>query len=405
MKLNKLLCVFMVLAMCISIAACSVGEANGEASAQATAEPVQETEEAITEEPKGMMTGMPNPLHEACYDDVLNEIGVALPAPTFAHSVSWFTYDTKPAIGEMRFQVGEQNYNYRVCSASKFDDISGMYYTWTVSSTEKVDYNDATVSVIPGEQGIIQWYDAAPGLMYSLSVDSGADSAALAEMANKIYQPTQGEADGDFSVDGTLYGNVISATNNDFYLNVNGMGIHFLISKSTVINTAYFDTGDYLCVSYHGELMNDPTAVQIDKIQVVYPTVAPQPTAHPTAQPTIEPMPIISPVPNPMISGTGYLDSWGAWCELSPDGGIPVTLSTDGCNIMPGYFPHAGDYVSFTYNSGLGTLTDISPLVLYNQGDDPVVLDQGGDTPDIGSGVIVGSDSGPAIGMGATYTG
>lgn len=294
------------------------------------------------------LAGMPNPLSEASVKDILEKIGVSLPAPDFANSASWFIIDGDPTIGELRFAVVEQNYVYRVAPANAFIDISGMYYTWKDTANAKVGYNEAKVSLNKGEQGIIQWYDVVPGLMYSLSVDSGADAAKLAETAGAIYTPVQGEADGDsMTVSGTVYGTVGYASNSDFTLNCGGNVYTFRITSKTVVNAYYFDKGDYLCVQYSGDLVNSPAAVQIDKIPIVEPTAAPKPT----------PAPYIDPVVNPMISGTGVLTSWGDPCTIITDSGDVLRLALAANLNMPvGYFPKNGDNVSYTYNSARGEL-------------------------------------------------
>lgn len=321
-------------------------------------------DDAVTTLSATPAVGMPNPNREASVKDILTEIGVNLPAPDFANSASWFIIGGTPAIGELRFAVGGQNFVYRVAPMNNFSDISGMYYVWTDTAAAKVGYNDARISLIKGEQGIIQWYDVVPGLMYSLSVDTGAEGTGLAEMANTIYTPVQDEADGE---SGTIYGTVVYASNSDFTLDCGGGVYSFRITSSTIVNTFSFDTGDYLCVQYSGELGNSPAAVQIDKIQTVVPTPAPQPTPGP--RPT--PDPYINPVVNPMISGTGTLTSWGDICTIITDSGQVLRLSLSANLNMPiGYFPKSGDSVSFTYNSALGQLCELEYISREAQGYD-----------------------------------
>lgn len=315
--------------------------------------------------------GMPNPLSEASVKGILEAIGVELPAPDFANSASWFVINGNPRIGELRFSVGGQNYVYRVAAMNAFDDISGMYYTWTETSTARVGYNEAKVSLIRDEQGVIQWYDVVPGLMYSLSVDSGADAALLAETANAIYAPVQGDADGDVpTTGGTVYGTVIYATNSDFSLDCGGSVYAFRITSSTRVNTYSFDRGDFLCVQYIGDLGSNPAAIQIDKIPVVEPTMIPQPTQAP--RPT--PAPYIDPVVNPMISSTGVLTSWGDICTIITDSGQSLRLSLSANFSMPiGYFPKSGDNVSFTYNSARGELCELEYISSEAMGYDDYV--------------------------------
>ena len=44
-----------------------------------------------------------------------------------------------------------------------------------------------------GGAGCVIWRDIAPGIVYSLTADSGADETMLAVMAQRVFVPAQGE--------------------------------------------------------------------------------------------------------------------------------------------------------------------------------------------------------------------
>ena len=44
-----------------------------------------------------------------------------------------------------------------------------------------------------GGAGKLIWLDLAPGLVYSLTMDTGASKDALTEMAETLYTPAQGD--------------------------------------------------------------------------------------------------------------------------------------------------------------------------------------------------------------------
>jgi hypothetical protein len=80
------------------------------------------------------------------------------------------------------------------------EDISGMYYDWTAKLDDcKVGYCDAQsmsyISETEDDVMAVLWFDAAPGLMYSLSAVgadlNGLDPLAVAE---QIFVPMQGDA-------------------------------------------------------------------------------------------------------------------------------------------------------------------------------------------------------------------
>ena len=104
----------------------------------------------------------------------------------------------------MQFTLDEDEYCARIQPAAlqegELMNISGIYFAWD---------NEEEVTIgghCPGTIGqaktgsedwveLCQWYDAAPGLMYSLSVyttdPDGLDLTAIAEM---VYAPVQGDA-------------------------------------------------------------------------------------------------------------------------------------------------------------------------------------------------------------------
>lgn len=155
------------------------------------------------EDKNTQLSGMPNPMHEATAESILNDIGFSFAAPAGAENISFFTIDMSDgsAIAEMRFTQGGVNWNYRMRAALEYSDISGMFYDWKNGAKASVGYNEAQLSWNDGEAGVIGWYDIAPGLLYSLSAENGAGEEMLVSMANALYSPVQGEADGSFMTD------------------------------------------------------------------------------------------------------------------------------------------------------------------------------------------------------------
>lgn len=145
-----------------------------------------------TVEPENI--GMPNPLHESDRAGVLNATGFELNPPEGAEDIQYFYIDSESPIAELRFVLDGRKYMYRAKGAVEFEDISGMYFDWAEESGGSVLGRDAKISLIPGSEGIVLWYDIAPGVMYSLSVDSGAQAQALAEVASSVFEPVQGDA-------------------------------------------------------------------------------------------------------------------------------------------------------------------------------------------------------------------
>ena len=53
---------------------------------------------------------------------------------------------------------------------------------------------DARLAFDKNAGGKIVWFDPAPGLLYSLYMESGASEAALLDMADLLYDPAQDDA-------------------------------------------------------------------------------------------------------------------------------------------------------------------------------------------------------------------
>lgn len=74
-----------------------------------------------------------------------------------------------------------------------FPDISGLPDYSVVEDVELL-WCPAVVSYDEGGAGKIIWFDVAPGLVYSLTADSGAGRDALLDMAGTLFTPAQGDA-------------------------------------------------------------------------------------------------------------------------------------------------------------------------------------------------------------------
>ena len=77
-------------------------------------------------------------------------------------------------------------------------DISGMYFDWDHEEAVTIGGCPGTISLAQtGSEDwveLCQWYDAAPGLMYALSVyTTDPDGLDLTAVAQMVYVPMQGE--------------------------------------------------------------------------------------------------------------------------------------------------------------------------------------------------------------------
>ena len=97
-------------------------------------------------------------------------------------------------VGETTFVKDGIGWTYRTAatSALELSDISGMADGSTQAEGE-VLWCGARISYTEGGAGKIIWFDIVPGLLYSLSMDSGASEEALLAMAGELFVPAQGE--------------------------------------------------------------------------------------------------------------------------------------------------------------------------------------------------------------------
>lgn len=98
-------------------------------------------------------------------------------------------------VAETTFQIDGITYAYRMAATSEllenFKDISGLTDPFNQVKTGAVRWCRAKLSLSEGDQGKIIWFDVVPGILYSLSMDSGASESALLDMANQLFQPAQ----------------------------------------------------------------------------------------------------------------------------------------------------------------------------------------------------------------------
>lgn len=152
-----------------------------------------------------------NPMEESTQQGIADATGINLPAPEGATDVKYFIYKTENPVAEMRFTLDGKSANLRAQATSLTDlsidaskaksdqatyadiDISGMNYKWEAIGTQIVKDRSA-VCFVSDKVGFIAWIDAVPGLLYNLSMEEGATSETLVQMANAAFVPVQGDA-------------------------------------------------------------------------------------------------------------------------------------------------------------------------------------------------------------------
>jgi hypothetical protein len=140
---------------------------------------------------EGSDSQLPNPVQNSTAQEILDTLGITFNIPVDAQDISYSIINESDAnaIAQAVFTLDNIEYTYRIASAAEFSDISGAYYDWTTTKDIEVSYCSGELSYIEGEQGICQWYDTVPGLMYSIYAASGASEESLLSLANKLFVP------------------------------------------------------------------------------------------------------------------------------------------------------------------------------------------------------------------------
>ena len=130
---------------------------------------------------------------------ILRVIGLDVTvAPKNAENVTYnaFILDGM-AVAETTFRTDGVTYSYRMAGTLELPedvaDISGLDESFEHRAEGNVYWCGAKLSYNEGGQGKILWFDVAPGILYSMSMDSGASEEVLLEMANSLFEPAQND--------------------------------------------------------------------------------------------------------------------------------------------------------------------------------------------------------------------
>lgn len=146
---------------------------------------------------KKQAAGMPNPMRPSSAAEIEQTIGVRFAVPDGAADLRYTIIAGKTAQMDFNWHGAECTARIEPCGDIKLRDISGFYYEWKNKKVVRVGYNKAFVQWTEDEKGnmvgICIWHDAAPGIMYSVSMKQLASPETLSELSNAIYIPMQGE--------------------------------------------------------------------------------------------------------------------------------------------------------------------------------------------------------------------
>lgn len=195
----------MILAVCLAamcvLTACSKQEAPAQPAGDSVDTQAVDTQadDAVTSEgdAEGAFAGLANPVVESDAETILNTLGLSFGEVADAENVRYSIINNE--LAQMEYTKDGTEFCVRMSAANEFTDISGMCYTWEI--TEDCDINGRagkTMRVKDGDKTIdvCEWYDVAPGIMYSVSaVAPDLDGFDITAVAEQLFAPMQGDAE------------------------------------------------------------------------------------------------------------------------------------------------------------------------------------------------------------------
>lgn len=142
-----------------------------------------------------------NPWTTMTREELERVSGVTFGVPEDAEELNWQWLESEK-LAQMQFVMDGDEYCARIQPAAleegQLMDISGMYFDWDHEEAVTIGGCPGTISLAQtGSEDwveLCQWYDAAPGLMYALSVyTTDPDGLDLTAVAQMVYVPMQGE--------------------------------------------------------------------------------------------------------------------------------------------------------------------------------------------------------------------
>lgn len=160
--------------------------------------------------------GTANPVHECTMEEMTDATGITIDAPEGASDVAYAYIEGDAPIAEVTFTLDGQEYCYRAQSSDMtgfgltdpdadpfeaFDnacnagqELSGLHYTFEDQVSGDIDGREMILAVNAGNAGFAAWIDVVPGILYCLGTESNADMQNLADVADAVFEPMQGEA-------------------------------------------------------------------------------------------------------------------------------------------------------------------------------------------------------------------
>ncbi len=130
-----------------------------------------------------------NPWTEVTKADVEEGLGIEINLPDDAQNIV-ARQNSSVDLYEILFDYDNLSYTYRIKKSAGDEDISGLYYDWTLSYEETVEGYDAIIYSVHTEDGninLITWHDTQTDISFSLSTNIGdLDGFHITEIVKQL---------------------------------------------------------------------------------------------------------------------------------------------------------------------------------------------------------------------------
>ncbi len=143
-----------------------------------------------------------NPWEDMTEEELTAASGLSFHLPEGAENAV-YRFLRSENLAEMQFTLGSDEFCARIQPAAleegQLMNIAGMYFAWENEEAVTIGHCYGTIGLAQtGSEEWVElclWYDAAPGLMYSLSAyTTDPDGLDLAAIARQVYLPMQGDS-------------------------------------------------------------------------------------------------------------------------------------------------------------------------------------------------------------------
>ena len=140
-----------------------------------------------TTEPESEEMNMVNPMVESDPESIKKAVGFSLKVPEEVKSASYYLISGE--IGQADYIKDGNMYTVRIKRSDSLDDISGMYYTWTVDKECEVNGCEGFIHICDTDEekaSSIVWFDDEIGVTHTISVNNAVTEEELMSAAEAV---------------------------------------------------------------------------------------------------------------------------------------------------------------------------------------------------------------------------